>query len=227
MSEGRLYVYKCVVDDGGAPCVDGGALLTLTICKPYIRSTAKTGDWIFAFGSNDESPQNRLIYVAEVADVLRSGLYFERPEYHKRSDCIYERTKTRKLRRRTDAKFHEHPGAMASDVGPSPDYPKANAILSSNFRYFGSAGTNDWKPRAPLLKQLVENLGPGGHRVNLTEKLRQELENLRRRVWRDHPAKKLLGKPLHLPSRGCRDTEGEVMKVCRQRCFYVSERKRC
>jgi len=43
----RIYVYKCVVDDGGVPCIDDG-LLTLTICKPYIRSTAAAGDLIFA-----------------------------------------------------------------------------------------------------------------------------------------------------------------------------------
>lgn len=226
MSEGRLYVYKCIVDDGGAPCVDGGALLTLTICKPYIRSTAKQGDWIFAFGANDEAPPNRLIYIAEVGDVLRGGSYFEDPNYQKRSDCIYERTTTRALRRRADARFHEHPGAMASDIGPAPDYPKANTILSSNFRYFGKAGTDGWKPRAPMLKEMVESLGQG-HRVNLTENLRRELENLRSRVWRDHPSKKTLGKPLHSASVGCRDTEDEVVKVCRQRCYYVSERRSC
>jgi hypothetical protein len=39
------YVYKLTVDDGGAPCTDGG-LLTLAICKPGIRTHAGVGDFI-------------------------------------------------------------------------------------------------------------------------------------------------------------------------------------
>jgi hypothetical protein len=61
LSNPNRYVYKCVVDDGRAPCIDGG-LLTLTICKPNIRRAAKKGELIFAFGSNNESPANRLVY---------------------------------------------------------------------------------------------------------------------------------------------------------------------
>lgn len=72
MRNQRIYVYKCVVDDGGAPCIDGD-LLTLTICKPYIRSTARPGDLIFAFGSNAESPANRLVFVAEVSRRMPGG----------------------------------------------------------------------------------------------------------------------------------------------------------
>ncbi len=101
----RYYVYKCVVDDGGAPCVDRG-LLTLTICKPYIRSTAREGDLIFAFGSNAETPMNRLVYIAVVSDRIPKGQYFTRTEYHERRDCIYERMGNARLERRSDAKFH-------------------------------------------------------------------------------------------------------------------------
>jgi hypothetical protein len=36
----RLCVYKVTHDHGAAPCVDGGRLLTLAICKPMIRRTA-------------------------------------------------------------------------------------------------------------------------------------------------------------------------------------------
>jgi hypothetical protein len=90
MSNGRLYVYKCVVDDGGAPCIDDD-LLTLTICKPHIRSTAKKEDLIFAFGSNAESRANRLVYIAAVSRKVPRGSYFEGEEFKERSDCIYER----------------------------------------------------------------------------------------------------------------------------------------
>ena len=76
MRSPRLYVYKCVVDNGTAPCVDDG-LLTLTICKPFIRSTAPKHSLIFAFGANDETPANRLVYIAQVSTRVERGAYFE------------------------------------------------------------------------------------------------------------------------------------------------------
>ena len=39
----NIYVYKCVVDDGTAPCTDG-SLLSMTVCKPKVRTSAKVGD---------------------------------------------------------------------------------------------------------------------------------------------------------------------------------------
>ncbi|MFM8479413.1 MAG: hypothetical protein ACKOEO_26795 [Planctomycetaceae bacterium] len=50
MSDQKVYVYKIVVDNGGAPCVHD-RLLSLAICKPAIRRTAQAGDLIFAFGT--------------------------------------------------------------------------------------------------------------------------------------------------------------------------------
>src|SRR5215831_19532066 len=94
MSNQRIYVYKCVVDDGGAPCVDG-SLLTLTICKPYIRSTAKEHDLIFAFGSNAETPANRLAYIAEVSRKLTHGKYFEEGKFKTRRGLHLRPTRRR------------------------------------------------------------------------------------------------------------------------------------
>jgi Nucleotide modification associated domain 2 len=42
----NTYFYKLTADNGGAPCVRYG-LLSLAICKPMIRKTAKEGDLIF------------------------------------------------------------------------------------------------------------------------------------------------------------------------------------
>lgn len=47
----RIYFYKLVADNGGAPCVENG-LLSLAICKPMIRKTAKEGDLILGFAGN-------------------------------------------------------------------------------------------------------------------------------------------------------------------------------
>lgn len=218
----RYYVYKCVVDDGGAPCVDNG-LLSLTICKPYIRSTARPGDWIFAFGSNAESPANRLIYIAEVKQRLTGGSYFEREEFQGRQDCIYQRTPARRLERRKDALFHDFPAARKSDLGAETTYPKANALVADEFRYFGRAGTAKWKAACPVLCAMVENLGQG-HRVNFTPELLAELQNLKNQVWDQYPHKKNLGLPLHAAHRLTAVEDDELVKVCGRRCFYVPKK---
>ncbi len=216
MNEHRCYIYKCVVDDGGAPCIDDG-LLSLTICKPYIRSTASKGDLIFAFGGNSETPANRLVYIAEVSEQLKGGAYFEHPVYSHRSDSIYQRVVGGRLRRRRNVKFHPYPGARESDLGESPHYPKANALIAEDFRYFGDAGTDRWKTTAPRLKAMVEALGQG-HRVNLVPELKDELRELKERIWREFPAERILGMPLHRPEKGCvRDCGGDIIVSGSQR----------
>lgn len=219
----RIYVYKCVVDDGGAPCVDN-SLLTLTICKPYIRSTAKTNDLIFAFGSNWETEvqPNRLIYIAEVDRAIRDGVYFNTREFLHRSDCIYE-WRAGRLEWRPGAAFHARGSGKRSDIGKAPAYPKANAILSKDFRYFGAKGTADWKATAPTLTKLVERLGQG-HRVNFIESLETELLGLKAATWRRYPNKRVMGRPLHaLGTHLADESEGACVteissRSCRTRC---------
>ena len=104
---------------------------------------------IFAFGSNNETPANRLVYIAEVSLRVPGGRYFKEEEYKKRPDCIYERLPDRRLQRRPDAKFHAYEEAHVSDLGAEPSYPKANTILAEDFRYFGKCGTDKWKNGRP------------------------------------------------------------------------------
>jgi hypothetical protein len=216
----RFYVYKCVVDDGGAPCVDRG-LYSLSICKPAIRSTARVGDVVFAFGSNYEYPANRLVCIARVTRKLTDGEYYELDEFRNRGDCIYERAATGRFRVRADAKFHGTQAALAHDLGTWPHYTRANSLVSNDFRYFGAKGVAEWKDRAPALTQLVENLDQG-HRVNHAPTLRAELLALKRAVWQAF-ARKVLGKPLHSPDLAADDEDGDVaVKVCGRRCYYVT-----
>src|SRR4051794_10418360 len=86
----RIYFYKLTADNGGAPCVEDG-LLSLAICKPAIRSTARPGDVIFGFSANSLHPDNRLIYVARVTDKSIDGQYFIQRQFAGRSDRIYRR----------------------------------------------------------------------------------------------------------------------------------------
>lgn len=75
----RCYVYKVVVDNGGAPCVYYKKL-SLAICKPAIRRTAHVGDLIFGFGGNTDTPANRLVYIAEITNKSTDGNYYYDPE---------------------------------------------------------------------------------------------------------------------------------------------------
>lgn len=87
----RFYVYKVVVDNGGAPCVYHNTL-SLAICKPVIRRTAKVGDLVIGFGGNGEKIRNRLVYIAEITEKSTAGDYYYLAKYEKRPDCIYEWT---------------------------------------------------------------------------------------------------------------------------------------
>jgi hypothetical protein len=84
----RIYVYKITADDGIAPCPQSG-LLTLGVCKPAIRRTAKEGDYLIGIGSNTRYPR-RLIYVAQIDEPIPGNEYYLRSgKYWPRRDCIY------------------------------------------------------------------------------------------------------------------------------------------
>jgi hypothetical protein len=44
----KLFVYRIVNDIGTAPHISKNGILTLTICKPGIRKSAKVGDYVLA-----------------------------------------------------------------------------------------------------------------------------------------------------------------------------------
>ena len=112
---GRLYVYKLMVDNGGAPCVHGNRL-TLAICKPRIRSSAGIGDVIFGFAANSLSRDNRLIYIARVTGIEPDGGYYDDDAYAGRPDRIYVRGDDGHFRIGTHAHFHAH-GRLLGDRG--------------------------------------------------------------------------------------------------------------
>lgn len=193
----RVYHYKLTTDDGGAPCVQHG-LLSLAICKPMIRSTAQPGDLIFGFAANSLHPDNRLIYVACVTEKARNGEYYTSARYSQRADCIYELRDDRFVWRQ-GASYHG-PHHLERDLGPHPDYPRANVLLSGDFRYFGKDGTADYKSRYPLLKKAVECLGQG-YRVHQSEQLMKELMALKQQLWIEYP-RGFAGVPTSRPRRG-------------------------
>lgn len=176
----RLYFYKLTTDDGGAPCVQDG-LLSLAICKPMIRSTAAVDDLIFGFAANSLHRDNRLLYIARITDKAQHGTYYVDKRFGPRGDCIYERRGDRFVWR--PGALHHGPHDLVHDLGEPPVYPKANVLLSSDFRYFGAKGTAEYKTRHHAIKEAVEGLGQG-HRVWHDEPLRLELLALKQQVWR-------------------------------------------
>jgi hypothetical protein len=197
-AEPKIYFYKLTADTGGAPCVEGG-LLSLAICKPMIRKGAKCGDLIIGFAADKLHRDNALIYVARVTDKLCDGRYYKAARYARRGDCIY-RAKGDRYEWKARARHHG-PEHIKHDLGsPLKGYPRANVLLSTEFRYFGDKATNNF--RFPELQQALRELGRG-HRVRHTEELRKQLRHMADRIFqRIH--KKKIGEPMQKPSpRDC------------------------
>lgn len=176
----RMYVYKLTVDNGGAPCVSKG-LLSLAICKPMIRKSAPKNSWIFGFAGDElrkTHPNNRLIYVAQVNDIVPGCHYYaDNSEYRERADCIYKATGTG-FSIRKDARHHKGGGEMAHDLGTIADqFDRAKILVSEHFQYFGRDG-DELLPSTPRLMELLDRLRRG-HRTNIDDATRAELETLK------------------------------------------------
>lgn|SRR5262249_17340783 len=192
----RIYFYKLTADNGGAPCVRYGTL-SLAICKPMIRKTAKEGDLIFGFAANSLHHDNRLIYVACVTKRLAGGEYYKNSRYSRRPDCIYRLSGTRFVWKRNSA--YHGPESVYHDLGQHPGYSRANVLLSRDFRYFGAGGSAQYKSRFPRVRRAVERLGQGA-RVHHNEELRRELIAMANLLWR-RTTRKVVGQPTSAPSR--------------------------
>lgn len=178
----RLYFYKLVNDSGAAPCIQDG-LLSLAICKPMIRGTAEVGDLVFGFAAKSLYADNRLIYVAQVTEVLAGGAYYEDARFAGRRDRIYER-RGATFARRPGALYHDRPGDLEHDIGRPPAFERGRVLVSSDFRYLGSTGSDGYKRAYPRLRKAIEALKQG-HRVNHGDELNQELLDLWNLTWRE------------------------------------------
>ena len=192
----RIYFYKLVADNGGAPCVKDG-LLSLAICKPMIRRKADEDDWIFGFAANSLFTDNRLIYIARVTEKVIEGKYYEASRFSGRGDCIYAR-KDGRFEWRQGA-LHHGPEHLAHDLGDRPEYERASVLLSNDFRYFGANGTDDFKSRFPLVRDAVEALGRG-YRVVQSDELNSQFMKVQAQAWKESH-RKVVGNPTSEPQR--------------------------
>jgi hypothetical protein len=183
------FVYKLTYDTGAAPHASEG-LLSLAICKPRIRASAHVGDVIFGFAGRSRAVNRgeRLIYIAEVTEKLDApGEYYERPDFRRRLDCIYDRVGS-KLHWRYGSLFHQNNSCVVTDLGPAPVYPRAIVLLSEDFRYFGEEGTLDYAGRWPNLFSFVHECGRGHRVVQPDSAVGRMLSELKRHSWRSWPA---------------------------------------
>ncbi len=194
-AKNKIYFYKLTADNGGAPCLDKeGKVLSLAICKPMIRSTARPGDLIFGFAANSLDQNNRLIYIAYITE-KKGADYYTNENYMHRDDCIYELKGDRFVWRKKSR--HHSQDDVDHDLGKYPLYPKARVLLSSDFRYFGVNGESSYKTQYPLIKNAIEQLGVG-HRVNHGEQLRSQFRALQQQKWKE-TQQQVLGDPTSIP----------------------------
>jgi hypothetical protein len=171
-----------------------------------IRKTAKEGDLIFGFGANSLdphnqlSPRNRLIYVARVAKKLPNGEYYKDPQFAQLGDCIYKYKFEGDRFVWKPSSRHHGPEHLDHDLGKPTGYSRANVLLSKDFRYFGKAGTDEYKSRFPDVCHAVERLGQG-HRVHHVPELWCRLKRMAEWVWQTNQKMKI-GEPTNKPSRG-------------------------
>lgn len=199
---GDIFIYKVVVDNGGAPCVHKG-LLSLAICKPKIRKSAGIDSLIFGFGGRDYG--ERLIYVARVTGKLEGPKYYTSREYAGRRDRIYRRLHG-KAELLNSAQYHTEDD-LQKDVGRH--FENASVLLSDDFRYFGANGTADYKNRYQTVKQMVEMLGQG-HRRNHEDGLRSALVRMKCELWKKFQSQEV-GEP----------TEQDFTKRCNKEADFV------
>lgn len=209
----RIYLYKMICDNGGAPCIQN-KLLSLAICKPQIRKQAEVGSLILGFVGKtmirhaSSPPDCALIYAARVTKVIPGKEYYDdRGSYSRRADSIYRWNENEHRFHWIKNDFHDNPDSIDHDLGKNRDH--CQVLLSNNYRYFGRVAKR-WE-EFKLVTQCVEHMTQG-HRVNHSDELFKELERLETKLWGE-PA--LSGtKPIQNPDGLCiRDDEEASCEV--------------
>ena len=200
----KFYVYKMTVDNGGAPCVHKD-LMSLCICKPAIRRTAKKGDIVIGFGGKSVSKlKYRLIYIMKVDQEIKGEEYYSSKggKWQERPDCIYELGK-KSYSHREGQKYCG--SGKKTDLGKGPSYENAKCLVSKHFRYFGGKEVSIFNlPKFESIKsiqELYESL-PRSHKVHHDETTRKTLDSFVKFIF-DAYKEKFNGDPTHPPDGNC------------------------
>lgn len=188
----NLFSYVIVEDTGFAPNPFGG-FLTLACCKPAIRRVARKGDYIIGTGSAQTVGTTRLIYAAEIFDVVSMEDYGELSKYQVKrptdsgpwwgplGDSIYEKVDGRWIMRKN---ISHASGEKTRDLSGK------HVLICKRFWYFGDEpeviptrfhelikkGRFHKKfPQSPLVKQFLQWLQKKPTGIRSTSHLREGL----------------------------------------------------
>jgi hypothetical protein len=157
-----------------------------------IRRSAQQDDWLFGFAAKSLHPDNRLIYIARVTERLDNGSYYESGVYGDRRDCMYKKVNSVFTVR--PGKWSHTADNLKHDLGRPPQYDRAVALMSNDFRYFGGNPSIDYKADFPRIKRMIESLTQG-HRVKHLRPVKDELRQLQEKIWQTFPTKMDLAPP--------------------------------
>jgi hypothetical protein len=148
----RLFSYIVRYDSGFAPNPFYG-WCTLATCKPKIRASAKTGDWVLGTGSNDRKVQlgGHLVYAMRVTEAMTFGAYNADPRFQSKKpyrcgsrkqscgDNIYYPTDGNDGWLQRDS-FHSAVDGTQHAEHVQIDTDIDRVLVSNDFVYFGGDG---------------------------------------------------------------------------------------
>lgn len=206
----KIYSYVVVWDRGFAPNPYHG-YLTLACCKPRIRASAKPGDWIIGTTSLTRFPGlgGRLLYAAEVAEVLSYEQYWNDARFTKKipnmsgtqkqacGDNIYKFSSPNSPVQ--VASWHSHSDGAEDLEAKKHDLGGSNVLIARNFIYYGRNAIELPQHLKPLTKK-----GPG-HKCNFSKELIDDFLAFIGRIHKNQKGE-VLGDPLdmEMPVNECR-----------------------
>ena len=150
----RLYSYVVTWDGGFAPNPFYG-FCTLATCKPKIRKTACSGDWILGTVSKSQSPEPRLIYAMRVTETLSYNEYWRDARFRAKRPDVGAACGDNMYCRNADGQWRQGPGYHGPDA-VWHDTQTDRVLVSDDFIYWGSAA-----PFLPLFAEMDVRAGRG------------------------------------------------------------------
>jgi len=157
-----VYLYVVDRDFGFAPNPFHGSC-TLATCKPAIRSTATSGDWVFGMGGARLNATGRCVFAMQVTKKVSFDEYWSDPNYAVKKpvrngsramlvgDNIYHRDSTHAAWQQEDS-HHSSDDGTADIYNLQRDTGSNNVLISERFWYFGRNAPN-------VPKKIFEAIG--------------------------------------------------------------------
>lgn len=142
----KLYSYVIPRDYGFAPNPYFN-YCTLATCKPRIRKSAQTGDWVAAYGAAGTSIRGKLVVLMQISEVVTFDEYWEdarfkskRPVFnkgiiHMYGDNIYHHVDDRWMQ---EPSHHSMKDGSINYANLNRDTQADRVLIATEFYYFGN-----------------------------------------------------------------------------------------